>query len=212
MLDDAAAVARRAAQRIARRIRGAVARQGFATAAFSGGKTPAAMLAELARMDLPWEALTVYQVDERLVSSGDPRRNAALLDVLPLGHGNRRQFEVGTRQPRDAVTGGLPAVFDIVHLGMGADGHTASWPPGDPVIDARGDIAYSGEYAGTRRVTITPAVVNRARWRIVVITGADKTDALRAWLDGADLPIQRVTRTATTLVVDAAAWGSGAAG
>ena len=88
---------------------------------------------------------------------------------------------------------------------MGPDGHTASWPPGDPVIDSERPVGLSGEYQGRVRMTLTPAVVNAARGRVVLITGADKADAVAAWLGSAtadELPIARVRRTGTVVVLD----------
>ena len=91
---------------------------------------------------------------------------------------------------------------------MGPDGHTASWPPGDPVIDSERPVALSGEYQGRVRMTLTPGVVNAARSRLVLITGADKADAVAAWLRGGDLPIARVRRTGTVVVLDPPAAGA----
>ncbi len=104
----------------------------------------------------------------------------------------------------------------MVHLGIGPDGHTASWPPGDPVIDRTEPVALSGEYQGYVRMTLTPPVVNGAGARVVLIRGTDKAASVAAWLgdDSGDaggdagtapLPISRVTSTGTTVVLDAAA-------
>ena len=100
----------------------------------------------------------------------------------------------------------LPERFDVVHLGMGDDGHTASWPPADPVIDNPQPVAISGLYSGFVRMTLTPVVVNGARHRLVLAPGAAKATALRRWLlEDRSLPIQRVRRTNTVVVIDAAA-------
>ena len=112
---------------------------------------------------------------------------------------------------------GLPDRFDVVHLGMGADGHTASWPPGDPVIDSADPVDLSAAYQGRIRMTLTPPVVDAARGRVVLIQGADKADAVAAWLErGAppsEVPIARVRRSDTVVVLDrAAAAGLRAAG
>ena len=76
----------------------------------------------------------------------------------------------------------LPDRFDVVHLGLGDDGHTASWPPGDPVIDDRRAVALSGEYNGRVRMTLTVPVVNAARHRLVLATGAAKAAIVERWL------------------------------
>ena len=100
----------------------------------------------------------------------------------------------------------LPDRFDAVHLGLGDDGHTASWPPGDPVANSASLIAMSGEYNGFVRMTLTPRVVNAARHRLVLATGEAKAAPISQWLLGdASLPIQRVRRTDTVVVLDRAA-------
>jgi 6-phosphogluconolactonase/glucosamine-6-phosphate isomerase/deaminase len=100
----------------------------------------------------------------------------------------------------------LPDRFDVVHLGVGDDGHTASWPPGDPVADSDEPVSLSGQYNGFVRMTLTPRVVNAARHRLVLATGEAKASPISQWLLGdASLPIQRVRRTETVVVLDRAA-------
>ena len=145
----------------------------------------------------------------RVEPDGDPARNAGLLDVLPLPRANRHLMPVTAAKLAAAAgryAASLPERFDVVHLGVGDDGHTASWPPGDPVIDAPGAVALSAPYQGRVRMTITPAVVNAARSRLVLVAGASKRDALAAWLrhDGS-VPVDRVRRTGTLVVLDVAA-------
>jgi 6-phosphogluconolactonase len=197
------------ANRIGRRLRDAVRRRGAATIAFSGGSTPKPMLALLAAFDLPWSSITAYQVDERVAPDGDPDRNAPLLDVLPL-RGRQVKLmgvtskDLGAACRRYAAT--LPERFDIVHLGIGDDGHTASWPPGDPVVERREPVAMCGMFNGHIRMTLTPPVVNGARFRLVEVSGAAKAPAVHGWMSGdAALPITRVRRTGTLAVLDAAA-------
>jgi 6-phosphogluconolactonase/glucosamine-6-phosphate isomerase/deaminase len=242
VVDDPARVA---AEVIARRLRDAVRRRGSATIAFSGGSTTPPMLAVLATLDVPWPAVEVFQVDERVAPDGDPDRNVGQLAVLPLtdvrppaghgdsGHGDSGQGDVG--QCRTAVlrampvtstdlgaaaaryAASLPEQFDIVHLGMGDDGHTASWPPGDPVIDSARPVDISGEFNGRVRMTLTPGTVNRARMRLVLVTGAGKAQMVERWLAGDSsipipIPIQRVRRSDTVVVLDGAASGQLAEG
>lgn len=230
VVDDPARVA---AEVIARRLRDAVRRRGSATIAFSGGSTTPPMLAVLATLDVPWSAVEVFQVDERVAPDGDPDRNVGQLAVLPLtgvrrpvGPDDVGQCDVG--QGRTAVlrvmpvtateldaaaaryAASLPARFDVVHLGMGDDGHTASWPPGDPVIDSPLAVDVSGEFNGRFRMTLTPTTVNRARMRLVLVTGASKGPMVERWLAGdpaVPIPIQRVRRTDTVVVLDRAAGG-----
>jgi 6-phosphogluconolactonase/glucosamine-6-phosphate isomerase/deaminase len=206
---DAPAAADVAAAWVAVRLRNAVARRGEASAAFSGGSTPTLMLAALTELDVPWRATTVFQVDERVAPDGDPDRNAALLDVL-----RHLPVTVWLMPVTVADLGGsarryaarLPDRLDVVHLGLGDDGHTASWPPGDPVIDDPRAVALSGEFKGRVRMTLTPGVVNAARQRLVLATGASKAEVVQRWLQrDLSLPITRVRRTNTTLIVDTAA-------
>ncbi|MEO8264532.1 MAG: 6-phosphogluconolactonase [Ilumatobacteraceae bacterium] len=206
---DPQSAADEAAAWIARQLRNAVSRRGAATVAFSGGSTPALMLAALALLRVPWGATTVFQVDERVAPEGDPDRNATLLDVLrphrpsihlmPVASG-----DLGSAALRYAAL--LPDRLDIVHLGLGDDGHTASWPPGDPVIDAPGVVAVSGEYKGRVRMTLTVHAVNAARHRLVLATGSAKAPVIERWmLHDPSLPVQRLGRTNTAVMLDAAA-------
>ena len=206
---DPQAAADVAARAIVRRLVNAVAARGSASVAFSGGSTPALMLARMAELEVPWARVHVFQVDERVAPDGDPARNAGLLDALPVRRANRHLMPVTAKNLGAAArryASALPERFDVVHLGVGDDGHTASWPPGDPVIDAPGAVAISQPYQGRIRMTLTPAPVNAARARIVLVAGASKRPALAAWLrhDGS-VPVDRVRRTATLVIADTAA-------
>lgn len=202
----AEAAAEVAAGMIARRLRSAVARRGQATVAFSGGSTPALMLALMAQMALPWDSIEVFQVDERIAPIGHPDRNGGLLAALPI---RRRQIHAMpvTASDLDAAArryaARLPERLDVVHLGIGDDGHTASWPPGDPVIDSTRSVDLCGVFNGWRRMTLTPGAVNAARSRVVLAVGETKASMIERWLAGdRSLPIQRVWRTNTVLVTD----------
>jgi 6-phosphogluconolactonase len=203
------AAAADAAALIARRLGSAIRRRGVASLAVSGGRTPGVMFGLLAEMRVAWDAVHLWQVDERVAPDGDPDRNAALLDALPVPTENLHLMPVTIVPPLAAAeraANGIPAQFDLVHLGVGDDGHTASWPPGDPVIDERSPVGVSGEYRSRVRLTLTPPVVNGARARLVVVTGADKAAAISGWLLGdRSLPITRVRRTNTIVVLDEAA-------
>ena len=200
------AAARDAATWMAGQLRNAVRRRGVATLAVSGGTTPALMFAVLAELKVPWEKVTLWQVDERVVPDGHPARNAGMLDALGLPRSRVRLMPVTSRNLRSAThrdAAGLPERFDVVHLGMGDDGHTASWPPGDPVVDSSAGVALCGEFNGFVRMTLTPPVVNAARHRLVLSPGATKASAMRRWLlEDRSLPIQRVRRTNTVVVID----------
>ncbi len=205
---DAAAAAVEAAGWTAHQLRGAVQRRGAATIAVSGGTTPAAMFRELAMLEVPWECVTVYQVDERVAPDGDAARNAALLDlfpaaarVLPMPVTDDDLHAAAAR-----YAAALPSRLDVVHLGLGDDGHTASWPPGDRVVDDEALVALSGTYRGHVRMTLTPVAVNAARHRLVLAAGSDKAAPLEGWLLGSTaLPVRRVRNSDTIVVVDVAA-------
>jgi len=206
---DPPTAAQETAAWVARQLRNAVSRRGAATVAFSGGSTPALMLAALAELDLPWKATTVFQVDERIAPDGDPDRNSRLLEVL-RSQGTSIDLMAVTAKDleaaADAYAALLPDKLDVVHLGLGDDGHTASWPPGDPVIEATGKVALSAEYKGRRRMTLTVSAVNAARHRVVLATGSAKAPVIERWLlhDHA-LPVDRVSRANTLVVLDSAA-------
>lgn len=169
------------------------------------------MFSVLTAIELSWHHVIVWQVDERIAPDGSPDRNAPLLDAFDKIGARVRLMPVTAPDLYAAArryADELPTRFDVVHLGLGADGHTASWVPGDSVVDEVAPVAVSGEYQGTRRMTLTPPVVNGARHRLVLATGADKATSMRGWLlrDEA-LPIERLHRSGTVVVLDAAAAG-----
>jgi 6-phosphogluconolactonase/glucosamine-6-phosphate isomerase/deaminase len=206
---DPEAAAAEAATWVALQLRTAASLRGTATVAFSGGSTPALMLQALAGLAVPWEQTTIFQVDERVAPDGDPDRNASLLDVL-RPHGPTIHLmpvtERDLRAAAEAYASLLPPRLDVVHLGFGDDGHTASWPPGDPVVDADGAVAISREYKGRVRMTLTPHAVNAARRRLVLVTGSSKAPIIERWvLNDPALPASRVNRVGAYVVLDAAA-------
>jgi 6-phosphogluconolactonase len=223
VLADDAAVARRAAALIADHAHAAVQARGQFTLAVSGGRTPWAMLAALAALPLPWAQVQLFQVDERVAPDGDALRNltnirASLLDHAPLPAANVHAMPVTARSLHAAAevyartvqaVAGTPAVLDLVHLGLGADGHTASLVPGDAVLAVSdADVALTAPYQGHRRMTLTYPVLNRARCVLWLATGADKREMvarLRAGDHG--IPAGRVRSDRARLLCDAAALG-----
>ena len=214
VLPDASAVAERGAEVVAAAAAAAVTERGTFTFAVSGGRTPWAMFDAL-RGRLPWQHISLFQVDERIAPDGDPDRNLThLLDSLPPTAGADVHPMPVTADDLTTAAAvyaeALPEAFDLVHLGLGPDGHTASLVPGDPVLDvADRDVALTGEYQGRRRMTLTYPALDRARRVLWLVTGEDKVDAL-ARLRARDLsiPAGRVSTANALVVADAAAAGS----
>ena len=196
-----------AARSIARRLQDAHRRRGAATLALSGGSTAPAMIDALRGARLPWAAITVWQVDERVAPDGHPDRNAVQLRDLPCAVRLMPVTATDLRAAAARYARSLPDRFDVIHLGIGDDGHTASWPPGNPgVLASDRPVEVVPPFNGRERMTLTPRVVNAARARLVLATGAAKRPVITRWLGGdRSLPITTVRRTATTVVLDPAA-------
>jgi len=214
VLPDAEAVAQRGAEIFASAAAAAIAEGGLFTFAVYGGRTPWAMFADLAGK-LPWDKVTIFQVDERIAPDGDPDRNLTQLErsLPPGGASDVRAMPVWAEDLEEAAAmyaAALPRRLDLVHLGLGPDGHTASLIPGDPVLDiCDRDVAITGEYQGRRRMTLTYPVLNRAGQILWLVTGDDKVDALARLRAGdPSIPAGRVSTANALLVADAAAAGS----
>jgi len=221
VLDDAESAARHAAEAIAGEARAAVKDRGRFTVAISGGRTPWAMLRALSVLDVPWERVHVLQVDERIAPEGHADRNLTHMreSLLASGSFDAKQIlamavespdldEAAARYARTLVElAGSPPVLDLVHLGMGADGHTASLVPGDPVLDVtETDVALTGLYRGTRRMTLTYPAINRARRVLWLITGEDKAAMLvRLRRGDPAIPAGRVRQDHAVVLADRAA-------
>jgi 6-phosphogluconolactonase len=217
ILVDADSVAERAATFVAQQVDAAVADHGRFIFAVSGGHTPWAMFAHLTEK-VAWEHVTIYQVDERIARDGDPDRNLThLVASLPPGAAaDIRPMPVDGQDLEAAATTyarSLPARFDLVHLGLGPDGHTASLVPGDPVLDVNDrDVALTGVYQGRRRMTLTYPALNKARQVLWLITGADKFEALRRLRTGDhSAPAGRVETASQLVIADEAAVARGEA-
>ncbi|MDQ7825688.1 MAG: 6-phosphogluconolactonase [Candidatus Eremiobacteraeota bacterium] len=216
-------LARKAAAFIAREAWESVEARGWFTLAVSGGKTPWKMLRHLAGEDLPWESLSIIQVDERVAPSGGPDRNLTGLKECLLGPSplrpeqilampvEQQDIELAAREYARALRGiaGTPPQLDLVHLGLGSDGHTASLVPGDPVLDvADRDVALTGTYQGRMRMTLTFPLINRARRILWLVAGSGKADALSRLKSGDDsIPAGRIAREQAFILADSAAAG-----
>jgi 6-phosphogluconolactonase len=226
ILADADAVAREGAAIIAAEARAAVAARGRFIVAVSGGRTPWQMLRALAEEDVPWDRLHLMQVDERVAPAEHPDRNLTHLRDSLLEHAPLRseQFypmpvdeeDLAAAATRYALTlrtiAGSPPVLDLVHLGLGLDGHTGSLVPGDPVLKVTdADVALTGLYQGSRRMTLTYPIINRSRRILWVVTGSGKVGMLVRLRDGdVSIPAGRVRRDPAVVLADqAAAQGKG---
>lgn len=211
VLDDADAVAREGAARFAAAIAESIALKGRCTLAVSGGRTPWAMFEVLAHAHVEWDLVTVFQVDERVAPDDDPDRNLTHLRAAVEGLSVRVEAMDVTREDVDAAADAyasrLPARFDLLHLGLGPDGHTASLVPGDPVLDVTDHlVGVTQPYQGHRRMTLTYPALARADQVLWLVTGDDKREALAALLDGdRSIPAGRVDVARSVVVCDAAA-------
>jgi 6-phosphogluconolactonase len=208
-------VAERGAAYVAEQAATAVAERGRFTFAVSGSSTPLAMFRRLGLVDVPWAETTIYQVDERVGPAGAPDRNLThLLETLPP-EGRTQVHPMPVETPdlehaAAAYAAALPDRLDLVHLGIGTDGHTASLVPGDPVLDvADRDVAVTGEYQGRRRMTLTYPALNRARQVLWLVTGEDKVEALaRLRASDSSIPAGGVAAAGALILADRAAAGS----
>jgi 6-phosphogluconolactonase len=218
---DEQSVAGAAATMIATLARAAVAAQGRFIMALSGGRTPWLMLRILADAQLRWEKIHVVQVDERVASATDPQRNLvhlrqSLLDRMLLPDENIHAMPVEAADLEQAAgqyaqtlrgVAGQPPVLDLVHLGLGTDGHTASLVPGDPALaitDA--DVAVTNPYQGRRRMTLTFPIINRCRQVLWLVTGREKAAVLRRLRDDdPTIPASQVRKDRALVLADRAA-------
>lgn len=222
-LADPGAVAIRAAELVARLAREAVTERGRCALAFSGGTTPLRAFRALAGEDVPWDRVHLLQVDERVAPSGDPERNyyqlkEALIERIAIPSANihfmpveEEDLEEGARRYGSILRriAGTPPVLDLVQLGLGEDGHTASLFPEDPtlrIVDE--DVAVTGLHKGRRRMTLTFAAIDRARCILWLVTGSGKSAALERLRAGdRSIPAGRVRSDRAVLLADAATRG-----
>ncbi|MFL5834016.1 MAG: 6-phosphogluconolactonase [Solirubrobacterales bacterium] len=213
---DEKAASRRAAELIAAAGGEADQERGHFTVAMSGGRSPWAMLAILGELEeMPWDKTELFQVDERVASPGSPDRNLTHMVLgLSMGHQpalrpmpvTQRDLEAAAREYESS----LPDRFDLVHLGLGPDGHTASLVPGDPVLEVsdRRVAMTGGDYQGHPRMTLTYPALNEARRIVWLITGPDKVEPLQKLLAGDEsIPAGRVRNENMIVVADEAAAG-----
>ncbi len=213
VLEDQAAVHRRAAELIAEAARAAVSERGSFALGASGGRDPWEMYGQLEDRELPWARTAIYQVDERIAPAGSEKRNLThLIASLSIGaQGSIKPMPVDDPDP-DAAAGrygdSLPEALDLAHMGLGPDGHCASLVPGDAVLEVsdRRVAVTSGEYEGVRRMTLTYPELARVRSLLWVVAGAEKRDALAKLLArDPSIPAGRVEPRDSLVLADRAA-------
>jgi 6-phosphogluconolactonase len=169
----------------------------------------------LGELELDWDRVDFLQVDERVAPDGDPDRNLTHIgESLPDAAVARLRPMPVTEEDLDAAAARyeaeLPKLLDLVHLGIGPDGHTASLVPDDPVLEVTDRLVAvtGGEYQGRRRMTLTYPALAAARRVFWLVAGEDKRDALGKLL-AADpsVPAGRVEASDAIVLADGAATG-----
>lgn len=210
-----------AARRIAQVIEQAITRRGAATVALAGGTTPRAVYRQLAQVHrLPWDKIEIYFGDERAVPPRDPLSNyrlarETLLEAVPIPPARVHRMPA-ERPDREAAAeeyaAQLPAQLDLLILGVGEDGHTASLFPGSSAMreTARKVIAVAGPKAPRHRLTITPPVIASASTIVVLVSGSEKAKAVAEALEGPEHPLDcpaQLARQGIWIMDQAAATG-----
>jgi 6-phosphogluconolactonase len=217
ILSDATAVAKRSAELIAAALHDRLTSRDRATLALSGGRTPREMLTVLARAELPWHRIDVLQVDERVAPAGHEDRNSvqiaralgrvasqqvAAFHWMPVEDLDLRAAAAQYSRTLEALAG-APPVIDVVQLGLGVDGHTASIFPDAQLDEVTPLVALAPATKHRARMTLTLRVLSDARRIVWIVTGREKRAALAGLLAGdSDIVGSRVRRSAAWLVVD----------
>jgi 6-phosphogluconolactonase len=216
-------LARHVAARLGAQLREAVETRGLATLALSGGGGLEPMFEVLSDLRLPWDRIHVFQVDERIAPDGHEDRNwtatadqflarlpQPLAGAHPMPVVDALEGDDAAEEAADRYlavledVAGHPVVLDVVHLGLGEDGHTASLIPDDPVLEVEHrDVAVTGTYQGRRRMTLTYPALARARQIVWLVSGASKAEAVGQLVRGdRSIPAARVRRDTATLLAD----------
>ncbi len=202
---DAVALEDEAVARISRAAREALARQDSFRIVLAGGTTPRNVYRKLAVLRTDWPRWHVYFGDERCVPVNDEQRNdrmasETLLDQVPIPASaiHRIPAERGAADAARAYERTLAdvGVFDLVLLGLGEDGHTASLFPGHARGDAPGSADVMAVFDAPKpppeRVSLSAARLSRARRVLFLVAGESKRDAVRRWRAGKDIPVASI--------------------
>ena len=209
--ESAEDLARQTAQAIASALDLVLAERDRAQIALAGGETPRATYRQLGQQHLPWDRVDVLLGDERWVSSSDPSSNArmlreTLMAEAPGSHACLHPVPTELSSPQEGaeayaalvqqLCGGTPPALDLVLLGLGDDGHTASLFPGTAAPTVTDRAVTLGEGKGLPRVTLTAPTLSAARRVLFLVSGAGKVQALQRLLD----PLESPERTPAKLV------------
>jgi len=197
---DAGDVARCAAGLVLRAADDAIAARGRFRLVLAGGRTPRSVYQLLLAAEIDWQRWELYLGDERCLPPQDGERNsvlaAALLARVPVGAAHPIPAELGPAAATQAYASNVAAAapFDLVMLGVGEDGHTASLFPGHPLDeDAWAVAVHDAPKPPPARVSLGLRALRATREVLVLAVGRDKAGAIARWRAGADLPIARVT-------------------
>jgi 6-phosphogluconolactonase len=214
-------VAARAADYLEQEIREKLSHQKSFSLAISGGRTPWEMLKLLSRADLPWQQINLFQVDERVAPDGHPDRNLTQLFQAIAGTAMVTQLrifpmpvtaedlEVAAKEYTEVlneVTDGKG--LDMIHLGLGSDGHTASLVPGDGVLAIQDRLVActQNNYQGKIRMTLTYPLLNSAKQILWIVTGSEKKEMVKRMLkQDPSIPAGSIRQENALLLVDQAA-------
>lgn len=204
------------AQRILSAARTSIRERGIFRVVLAGGATPKQVYAKLAEAETDWAHWEVYFGDERCLPSDDPERNSFMADrvfldrvAIPREHIHPIPAELGPQAAAEkyqrVIESAVP--FDLVLLGLGEDGHTASLFPGHAHPDILVVPVHSAPKPPSERVSLAVSALSNARQVFFLVTGANKREAVKAWRQGERLPATAITPAAgVDVFVDAAAW------
>lgn len=220
---DADQLALEAAAWIGEQARHAISERRMFSIALSGGRGPHGLFEALAREKIDWERVHLFQVDERAAPLESPERNFRAIRSLlvervsipceqlypmPVAREDLEAAAADYAATLERVLG-PGSVLDLVHLGIGEDGHTASLLPGDPASETGAPVIVSMEYEGYRRLSLNYHILSGARQRCWFVTGPAKSEVLPRAVDGdAGIPAGRIERDNTWFFVDQAAGAS----
>ncbi len=221
LIAEQGVLAQRGAELIAQAARDAIGQRGKFLFAVSGGTAPWIMFEALSKQKVEWNKVHLFQVDERAAPDDDPDRNfkhlrESLIDRVPLPAGNVHPMPVTQADLAAAAAqyaaelrqvAGTNPVLDLVHLGLGPDGHTASLVPGDPVLEVTDrDVAITGPYQNRKRMTLTYPILNCTEKILWLVTAASKAEPLAKMMAGdRSIPAGRIARERAVLLADPAA-------